>query len=281
MKVLVTGSSGFIGKHTVNGLKARNYKVKTFDLTANEDVRNQDAVNRAVKGVDAVIHFGAIAEVPYSFEHPAEVAEVNITGTINLLESCRKYDVKKFVLASSSSVYGEPEELPVKEDHPLKPVTPYGLTKLVDEQYVNLYSDLYGIKAACMRYFNVYGIWQSRGLVAESLKAVNNSKPMVIFGDGKQTRDFVNVADVVQANLLALDVNANGAFNIGVGVETSVREVIRILQELTGSNSIRYKPRRVGDIRRIYADISRAKRVLKYRPKVSLRDGLAEVVKSR
>ncbi len=278
MQALVTGSSGFIGRHTVNGLKAKNYVVKTFDLMVNKDLRDKGAVNRAVRGVDAVMHCGALAEVPYSFDHPAEVAEVNITGTINLLEACRKYDVKKFVLASSSSVYGEPEELPVKEDHPLKPVTPYGLTKLVDEQYVDLYSNLYGIKTCCMRYFNVYGIWQSRGLVADALNAVKNDKPMIIFGDGRQTRDFVYVADVVQANLLALDANTSGTFNVGVGLETSVKEVIRILQELTGTNSIEYKPKRIGDIRRIYADISKAKRVLKYRSKVSLRDGLRETV---
>jgi len=278
MQVLVTGSSGFIGRHTVNGLKARNYTVKTFDLTVNKDLRDHDAVNRAARGVDAVMHFGALAEVPYSFDHPAEVAEVNITGTINLLEACRKYDVKKFVLASSSSVYGEPEELPVKEDHPLKPVTPYGLTKLVDEQYVDLYSNLYGIKTCCMRYFNVYGIRQSRGLVAEAVDAVKKCKPMIIFGDGRQTRDFVYVADVVQANLLALDAKTSGTFNVGVGLETSVKKVIRILQELTGTNSVQYKPKRIGDIRRIYADISKAKRVLRYRPKISLRDGLRETV---
>lgn len=280
VQVLVTGSSGFIGRHTVNGLKAKNYAVKTFDLTANKDVRNQDAVNRAVRGADVVMHFGANAVVPYSFEYPAEVAEINITGTINLLEACRKHDVKKFVFASSSSVYGEPEELPVKENHPLKPVTPYGLTKLAGEQYADLYSELYGLKTVCLRYFNVYGIGQSRGLVADSLKGIKNKKPMVIFGDGRQTRDFVNVADAVQANLLALHVNTSGVFNVGVGVETSVRDVVRILQELTGTNSIQYKPKRVGEIRRIYADIRNAKRVLKYRPKVSLRDGLRETVEA-
>jgi len=279
MKVLVTGSSGFIGRHMVNALKTRHHAVRILDITIGKDIRNEDAVRKAVKGVDAVMHLAAIADIPYSFKHPAEVAEVNITGTINLLEACRRYDVKKFVFASSSAVYAEPEELPVNEDHPLKPLSPYGLTKLAAEQYVNLYGNIYGMSTISLRYFNVYGIGQTKGLVGNSINAIKNNRPMIIFGDGRQTRDFVNIADAVQANLLALHTKASSeVFNIGGGTETSVREVIGILQELTHANSVKYEPSREGEIRRMCADLGKARRKLGYRPKVSLRDGLAEVV---
>jgi UDP-glucose 4-epimerase len=281
LDVLVTGSGGFIGKHTVLALKERGYSVKTFDISSNEDIRDEALVKKKVKGVGGVIHLGAIAEVPYSFEHPSEVADVNITGMINILEACRRCDIKRFVFASSSSVYGEPRTLPVPEDHALNPVTPYGLSKLVGEQYANLYFQMYGIETVSLRYFNVYGIGQTRGLVADSLNAIKKKKPIVIFGDGSQTRDFVNVSDVAQMNVRALqDDVPTGPYNVGTGIEVSILEIVKNLQELSGSNSTEFKPPRTGDIKRIYADIGKSKQVLRFRPTVQLRQGLAQVVRS-
>lgn len=282
MEVLVTGSRGFIGSHTLSALLEKGDSVRTFDIANNEDIRNEALVHKKVKGVDGVIHLGALAEVPYSFEHPAEVADVNITGMINILEACRRYDVKRFVFASSSSVYGEPETLPVPEDHSLNPVTPYGLSKLVGEQYADLYFQMYGLKTVSLRYFNVYGPGQRRGLVADSLNAIKEKMPVVIFGDGSQTRDFVNVADVAKINVHGLqdDVPA-GPYNIGTGTEIGILEIVKILQELTGSNSTEFKSPRTGDIKRIYANIGKTNEVMRFRPSVQLRQGLSEVVRTR
>lgn len=282
MEVLVTGSRGFIGRHTVSALLEEGNSVRTFDILDNEDIRDEALVHRKVKGVDGVIHLGALAEVPYSFEHPAEVADVNITGMINILEACRKYDVKRFVFASSSSVYGEPVTLPVPEDHPLKPVTPYGLSKLVGEQYADLYFHMYGLKSVILRYFNVYGPGQRRGLVADSLNAIKEQRPVVIFGDGSQTRDFVKVADVAKINVHGLqdDVPA-GPYNVGTGTEIGILEIVKILQELTGSNSTEFRSPRTGDIKRIYANMNKSNEVMRFRPNVQLKQGLSEVVRTR
>lgn len=278
MKVLVTGSNGLIGRHMVRSLKESGYRVRTFDITAGGDIRNSDAVRKAVKGVDAVMHLAVLGGAMHWFKRAAEVAEVHINGTIRLLEACRSYDVKRFICGSSFMIYGQPEDLPVKERCTPKPHTPLGLAKFVGEQYVNLYGETYGISTACMRYFNVYGIGQQVGLVADCLTAIRKNRPLFILGDGKQTRDFVNVTDVVQANLLALRTKVNGTFNVGSGKETSVRQVVKIFQEMTCIKSVQHRPERLGEIRRIYADISKARRILGYRPKVPLRDGLAEIL---
>lgn len=281
LEVLVTGSGGFIGRHTVSTLMKSGNSVRTLDTKDDEDIRNPVLVDRKVKGADGVIHLGALAEVPYSFEHPAEVADVNITGMINMLEACRRHDVKRFVFASSSSVYGEPHNLPVAESHTLNPVTPYGLSKLVGEQYADLYFQMYGIKTVSLRYFNVYGPGQSRGLVADSLNAIRGKRPIVIFGDGTQTRDFVNVADVAALNMRALqDDVPPGAYNVGTGSEISIHEIVKILQELTGSNSTEFKSARTGDIKRIYADIGKSREVMRFKPSVQLKQGLIEVVRT-
>lgn len=281
MEVLVTGSGGFIGRHTVKVLKEKGFSVRTLESKENEDIRDAALVFKKVKGVDGVIHLGALAEVPYSFEHPAEVADVNITGIINILEASRRYDVRRFVFASSSSVYGQPKVLPVPEDHPLMPVTPYGLSKLVGEQYADLYLQMYGLKTVSLRYFNVYGLGQSRGLVADALNQIKANKPVVIFGDGSQTRDFVNVTDVARLNVGALrDDITPGHYNVGTGTEISVSEVVKTIQKLAGNSSTEFKPSRTGDIKRIYADMSKSKEVMHFRPTVHLKQGLIEVVKN-
>lgn len=281
MEVLVTGSRGFIGRHTLSALLENGHSIRTIDMKDNEDIRDTKLVQRKVKGVDGVIHLGALAEVPYSFEHPSEVADVNITGMINVLEACRRHDVKRYVFASSSSVYGEPQTLPVSENHALNPVSPYGLSKLVGELYAGFYFRTYGIKTVCLRYFNVYGPGQSRGLVADTLNAVKSKIPVVIFGDGSQTRDFVNVSDVAKINVRSLqdDIPA-GAYNVGTGNEISISEIVEILQKLTNTSSTEYKSSRIGDIKRIYADIRKIKEEMRLEPLVQLRRGLAEVVTS-
>jgi len=281
LQVLVTGSSGFIGNYTVNALLQAGHQVRTLDVHSKEDIRLKEQVEAKVKGVDAVIHLAALIDTPYSFQNPAEVADVNIVGTINVLEACRRFNVDKFIFASSAAVYGIPRTLPVLESQPLDPTTPYGLTKLVGENYARLYRRTYGLRTIILRYFNAYGAGQRKGLIPTALTLMRKNRPVILFGDGSQTRDFVNVIDIARINLTALhDDIPSGEYNIASGVETKVIQVLKILQNLTRTNLIDYRPERAGEIGRIYADISKAKEVMKFRPTVSITEGLSEVAKS-
>ena len=304
-KVLVTGGAGFIGSHIVDSLLAKDFevtildnlssgKMKNIEQNLNKenlhfikgDIRDGDAVKQAVRDVDAVIHEAALVSVTRSVENPFPTNEVNVTGTLNLLKACLDSGIKRFIYASSSSVYGETETLPKKETLPPQPISPYAASKLAAENYCKAFYKVYGLETVSLRYFNVYGPRQTYGLysgvITIFINRLLNDEPPIIYGDGTQTRDFPDVQDAVQASMLSLRCkNAVGEeFNIATGKQTTINQLAQTLLSLTGKTSLRPKhaePRQ-GDIKHSYADISKAKRVLGYKPKITLKEGLNALV---
>lgn len=305
-RVLVTGGAGFIGSHLVDRLIKDGYEVvvlddfftgkienikrhldnKKFYLTKG-DVRNSEDVKEAVRNVNAVFHLAAIVSVPLSIENPLLVNDVNVRGTLNLLEASLKSDVKRFIYASSCAVYGEVNSLPINERHPTSPISPYAVSKLAAEYYCKAFYDNYGLKTLCLRYFNVYGPRQVEdsysGVITQFIARLKKRKPPIIYGDGQQTRDFVHVKDVIEANMLALNCQHefSEVINVGTGKPTTINQLAEVLLELSGRSDLKpeYAASRKGDIRNSCADISKAKRVLGYEPKVILKKDLRNVTK--
>ncbi len=298
MKILVTGGAGFIGSWTVEAvIKAGHEAIVVDDLSTgdlgnlrgiaknivfvNADVRDRGAVEEVFRahGPDAVIHLAAVVSVDEVAEDPVRGFEVNVHGTLNLLEVARRHSVNVFVYASSAAVYGDPLELPITEEHPTRPKNVYGATKLAGEALVNAYRGSYGIRAVVLRYFNVYGPRMRpgpyAGVIRKFIEAVLGNKPITIFGDGEQTRDFIYVEDVARANLAALESGAAGIYNIGTGIPTKIVDLAYTIMEIAGKEvPIIYADTRPGDIMHSYADISRAKDELGWYPKTGLKDGL-------
>jgi len=296
---LVTGGSGFIGSHIVEKLISLNAKVTIVDNFTGStiqnlknvegkytlikgDITNLSTVN-AIKKMDIIFN-EAVVSVFHSYKTPIRALEVNGGGIINILEFARKND-SKIIHASTGSVYGQPIELPIKESHPLNPSTPYGVSKLAAELYCNMYHSVYDLDVCCLRYFAVYGPRQRikhAGVMPSFITRLLQDKPLIIYGNGKQTRDFTNVSDVVQANLLAGTCSEvkGEKFNIATGVkETSITELGELIGQLMNKKaSFKYEPKREGDIRRTLADITKAKKILKYKPRVNLNDGLKELI---
>lgn len=248
-------------------------------------ISDRALVRRAVRGKDWVFHLAAYPSVPYSIEHPETTNEINLQGTLALLTECNEAHVKRVVFSSSSSVYGDRAEV-ARETDAVRPLSPYALQKYAAEQYVLLFSGLRGMAGTALRYFNVFGPRQSfnspySGVIAKFCTAILAGKRPVIFGAGDQSRDFVSVHDVVQANLLAAEKpEAVGrTFNIGNGVTTSVLELLKTLNRINGTSiEAEFRPRRSGEIQFSCADISAAKEYLGFEPKVSLEAGLKETL---
>lgn len=305
-KILVTGGAGFIGSHLVDRLLSDSFKVMVIDNLCTGrleniahhqnredfhfiqgDVRNFKLVKRVMKDVDVVFHEAALVSVTRSVENPVLTNEVNVTGTLTLLKACLDSNVRRFIHASSSSVYGETETLPKHEALTPQPISPYAVSKLASESYVNVFHKVYGLETMCLRCFNVYGARQTygpySGVITIFMNRLLSDQPPIIYGDGEQTRDFTNVQDVVDANMLALTSKSavGEVFNIATGVATTINQLTKMLQEITGKLDLKpvYTSPRPGDIRHSFADISKAKKVLGYYPKVSLREGLANLVK--
>ena len=299
-KILITGGCGFIGSHLAEELVKKN-EVKVIDNLVSGSLSNIqkfkdniDFVNKDIRGdiknefdnVDVVFHEAAQVFINKSIENPHFDADVNILGTLNVLEACRKKDVPKIVFASSSSVYGEPVTLPIKESHPLNPVTPYGLSKKVCEEYLEIYSSLYDIKSVALRYFNVYGKNQNpdlpnAGVIALFVSHVAKNEPVPIFGDGKFTRDFIDVSDVVRINILSAMCNQDfAAINVGTGRETSLNELVETLESIV-NNPIKvvHLPEREGDISRSVADIKASQEIVQFTPQITLEDGLSRLLR--
>ena len=300
--ILVTGGAGFIGSHTVDLLLAKGYNVIVLDnfksgsmsnlshVLRNEnlevvegDIRDREIVNEIMRKVDGVIHLAAIVSVDEAISDPRTTFQTNALGTLNLLEAARKFDIEKFVYASSTAIYGEPKYLPVDEDHPTQPTNPYGASKLAGEAFVLAYNWTYGMKTVSLRYFNVYGPRMTSGpyagVIAKFISAALRNEPLIIYGDGSQTRDFIYVTDVARANLAALKSSETGVFNIGTGRETSINELARIILNLTESEcDIKYVDWRPGDIKRSVADINRAINLLNWRPETELIAGLKSTI---
>jgi UDP-glucose 4-epimerase len=226
--------------------------------------------------------------VPDSIKNPLLVNKVNVIGTLNLLKASLDGDIKRFVQASSAAVYGETETLPISEDVILKPISPYAVSKIAAENYAQVFSRVYGLETVCLRYFNVYGPRQMNnpysGVITIFVNEILRNRPPKIFGDGKQTRDFVFVEDVVSAAILALtEKNAVGEiFNIASGKATIINKLVQILEKIMGKKNLKpvHKEPREGDIRHSYASIEKAKTLLGYEPMFSLEKGLKEIVQS-
>ncbi len=301
---LVTGGAGFIGSNLVRDLLARGAGVRVLDNFSTGrrenlsdvadridlvegDLRDADAVRRSVDGVRCVFHVGALPSVVRSVEDPATTHEVNITGTLNLLIHARDAGVDRFVFSSSSSVYGDTPVLPKREDmHPC-PRSPYALSKLTGEHYARIFFELYGLKAYSLRYFNVFGPRQDpaspyAAVIPLFIDALANNRPPTIYGDGRQTRDFTYVDDVVAANLCCLnapDEAAGGVFNVAWGNRASVLELAERLAGLMGKRSDpAFAPSRPGDVRDSQADSERANTLLGWKPSVPFDEGLKRTV---
>jgi len=303
-KVLVTGGAGFIGSHLVEALVKAKHDVVVLDdfSTGHEsnlasvkgkirlikgDICDAVELKKAVSGQEFVFHLAAIASVPYSVEYPLETNEVNATGTLNVLIAARDAKVKRVIYSSSAAVYGDEPSLPKTELSPLRPQTPYALQKLAGEQYTLMFSKIYGIETVALRYFNVYGPRQDptsqySGVITKFVTALKNKQQPTIFGDGMQTRDFVYVADVVQANLNAMTANASGrVFNIATGVQVSIKEMLAHLNEILGTKIVpKLAARQPGDILHSVADISEAKKALRFHPETPFHEGLDYTIKS-
>jgi UDP-glucose 4-epimerase len=302
MRFLVTGGAGFIGSHLARELANLGDVAILDDLSSGGTGRIQDLLDRkrvqlirgsvlhrnllldACRGVDCVFHLAAIASVSRSMERPLEVHEVNATGTLSVLSAARDAGVRKLVFSSTSAVYGDNPVSPKAEETPPEPLSPYAASKLAGEHYCEVYRRSLGLPTASLRLFNVYGPAQDpRGeyaaVVPRFIVNVLRRRPPVIFGDGNQVRDFISVKDVVRANILAMQRDAVGVFNIGSGDGTTILHLARAVMEIGGlSREPVFEKPRPGDIRESVSDISRARDVLGFRPRVHLADGLRETL---
>jgi UDP-glucose 4-epimerase len=306
-KVLVTGGAGFIGSHVVDRLVLEGYEVRVLDdlstgkldniqrhLSSGKvelvkgDIRDASAVKQSLDGVNFVIHMAALVSVPLSVENPDLTFDINLLGTLNLLRSSIKEKVDRFVFVSSCAVCGDPESLPVTEQTRTNPISPYAESKLIGERYSLGFSERQLLNSVVLRFFNVYGPRQGMndysGVITRFIERCKQKLPLTIYGDGSQTRDFVNVKDVAEAVLASMKSSkaAGEVFNIGSGKHTSINELAKTIMELAGVNSeISYEKSRSGDIKDSYADISKAKMLLGYEPKVSLSDGLQSLLEEK
>jgi UDP-glucose 4-epimerase len=300
MKILVTGGAGFIGSNLVEDLCRQNEVTVLDDLsTANKpsrsfveglgiefvrgSVTDANLLKRILTDIDYVFHQAAIPSVPRSIKDPLAVNRANVGGTLALLDSTVNAGVKKIVYASSSSVYGDAPALPKREDMQPDPKSPYAVSKLMGEHYMRVFNEIYGLKTISLRYFNVYGPRQDpeseyAAVIPKFIDAALEGKPLMIYGDGEQTRDFTYVADVVDANKKAMASGKTGIYNIAGGKQININELAEKIIELTDSKSkiIHQKPRQ-GDVRRSLADISKARKELGFEPKVQLGEGLRKI----
>lgn len=304
-KFLVTGGAGFIGSNIVKELLLRGDFVRVVDnlstgrrenieeFSGNPnfefiegDLTSLEVAQNVAKGIDFVLHQAAVPSVPRSIEDPMRSHNSNATATLNMLIAARDQKVKKFVYASSSSIYGDNPQLPKKEDFPIMPISPYALTKYAGERYAQIFYKIYGLNTICLRYFNVFGPKQNpnsqyAAVIPKFIIDILGKKKPVIYGNGEQSRDFTFVENVVQANILAAESDkGNGeVFNVACNQETSLNQLIVILEEIIGWKvGADYKEARQGDVPHSRADIVKAKVILGYSPKIEIKEGLEKTV---
>ncbi len=301
MKVVVTGGAGFIGSHIVEYWSGENADISVLDnlrsgYRQNLDgfknvnfiegsINNKSLVDEVLRGADYVFHLAAMVSVPESIENPYECVDVNIKGLLNVLEACVRNKVKKIVFSSSAAVYGDDPVLPKTVNLKPQPQSPYGITKLDGEYYLQMFNKEYGLGAVSLRYFNVFGPRQdpkSQYAAAVPIfiyKALKNEN-IIIYGDGEQTRDFIFVKDVVQANILAAtNENVNGVFNVANEKTITINELAKKIIEITSSKSeINYSEERPGDIKHSLASIKETRELLGFNPKHDLETALRETV---
>jgi UDP-glucose 4-epimerase len=298
MKTLVTGGAGFIGSNLVQLLLKEGHDVTVLDNLSSGfrinlksfpevrlligDVRDTSIVEQAANGMEVVFHLAASVGNVRSIEHPIIDAQTNVLGTLNVLELARRNRIRKVVFSSSAGIFGELKTLPIKEDHCVEPDSPYGATKLCAEKLCLAYAKLYGLETICLRYFNVFGVNQRFDAYGNVIpifahKLVFN-QPITIFGDGEQTRDFINVKDVARANLLAgLNRGVSAAFNLGSGSRITINALVKQMERASGlSSAVSHGPPRKGDVRHSLADISAVSSALGFKPLVPFDEGLKE-----
>lgn len=298
MKALVTGGAGFIGSNIVKLLIDNGHDVRVLDNflsgyrcnlddfasveLAEGDIRDAETVSRAMQGIEVVYHLAASVGNTRSIEHPIDDSEINIIGTLRILEAARLAGARKVVFSSSAGIFGELKTLPILEDHPVEPDSPYGASKLGAEKLCLAYAKLYPMECVCLRYFNVYGVNQRYDAYGNVIPIfahrMMRGEPVVIFGDGEQTRDLINVRDVAMANYQAgMARGVSGAFNIGSGTRITINRLAEMMSEVSGLRpEIQHGPPRPGDVRHSLADISAAHKAFGLAPEVRLEEGLTE-----
>ena len=296
--IIITGGAGFIGTNIARTLADDNNVTVIDDLSTGKIENIQDLINenkikfikgsitdldllkKSFKNVDYVFHQAALASVPQSFEDPVKTNNINLNGTVNVLIASRDNNVEKVVWASSCAVYGDNTDLPLKETSSTNPLSPYAATKLAGELYANIFSNVYNLPIVSLRYFNVYGPWQNphgdyAAVIPLFISKILDDQPLIVYGDGKQTRDFIFVEDVVRANIFFAEKAENGVFNIGCGVKTSINEIAKMILKISNKNNaeIIYKEKREGDIKDSFSDISKMKKT-GFKPEYSLEAGI-------
>lgn len=301
--VVVTGGAGFIGSNVVRTLAKGNEVIVIDDLSAGHlkniqdliddqsitfvkgDITDLNLLNHTFKNIDYVFHEAAIPSVPRSVKDPISSNNANVNGTLNVLVAAKDNGVKKVVYASSSSIYGDTPVLPKKEDMRPRPLSPYAVSKLTGEYYCQVFNDVYNLSTVSLRYFNVYGPRQDplseyAAVIPKFIGRVLNDKPPIVYGDGEQTRDFTFIEDVVNVNILAAESKIAGVFNIAGGKRISLNELAKLVLKIIGKDlDPIYDDPRPGDIKHSLADISKAKKELRYEPIFSLKKGLHETIK--
>lgn len=300
MRCLVTGGAGFIGSNLAKALVDDKHEVTVLDDLSSGyranlaalphvrfiegDIRDQKSVSRAMRGQEVLFHLAASVGNKRSIDDPLRDADINVMGTVRLLDAARKEGLRKVVVSSSAGVFGELKTLPIDESHPLDPDTPYGSSKLCAEREALAFAKLFKLEAVCLRYFNVYGPNQRFDAYGNVIPIFTfqmlRGEPLTIFGDGEQTRDFVNVRDVVQANVrAAMTPGVSGVFNIGSGSRITINKLVGLLQDVSGLRpAVRHGAPRPGDVRHSLADISAARRAFGFSPSCTIEEGLGEYV---
>jgi len=300
-KTLVTGGAGFIGSNLVQELSKESHVTVIDDLSTGHlkniqnliderkvtfikgSITELDLLQKTFKDIDFVFHLAAIASVPKSIDDPFTANAVNVNGTFNVLLAARDNNVKKIVYSSSCAVYGNPLKCPIKEHAETNPLSPYAASKLIGEYYCQVFSEVYNLPTSSLRYFNIYGPNQDpaseyAAVVPKFIKNVLEDKPIIIYGNGKQTRDFVYVKDVVNANIFASKNNVSGVLNVGSGVKTSIKNLAELIMKINRKRvEIKYTSPRPGDILNSYADMSKIRK-MNYKLEYDLEKGLKKTV---
>jgi len=304
LKVFVTGGAGFIGRNLVNSLLKDGHNVTIFDDFSNSsenlisnllnnganlvkgDITIQDQVSNSISGHDVVIHLAAKNSVEESIKFPEQTFSTNVDGTENILNSCLKHSIKNIVAASSAAVYGETQNLPIFENQKTNPSSPYGESKLKMERLIQNFSKKHNLNSIILRIFNVYGIGQSQeyaGVITKFLEKISKNDPLEIFGDGLQTRDFVSVQDVIESIFCAISKikgRQGTIFNIGSGKSVSINELAKYMISISNKNlDIKYLEEK-DEIKSSQADISLAKKVLNYNPKIEFNDEIKNFIRA-
>lgn len=295
LSIIVTGGSGFLGRHLIRALITAGHRVKNIDLKENPeypttiaDVRNTARMKTEIINADVVFHLASLIEAGESVKNPAKFIDYNINGTLSVLEAMRHNNIKTFLFSSSAAIYGEPKNIPIKEDDPTMPISPYGMTKLAMEGLLSSYVKAHGFTGAALRYFNLYGPEEHHipetHAIPRFIEQITNGRKVTVWGDGKHQRDYVYISDIVKAHLKALNYAIKNPgkyhyFNLSTQKAVSVIDIIKMLEKAIGKAAIiKHFDERPGDPRVLTADASKAKEELDWQAKIGIEEGLKKTV---